>query len=107
PGLKLLFAQGAAEVRKHQQLVGKAALAEAAAAQAPSRCPRHPAGKDFLNGPRRFTLEAIREAQLSGRAAQKLLTGVAKESLTSTIHQAQALTAVESKHRDVDLRHHF
>jgi hypothetical protein len=116
PGGALLLAQGAADVREHEQMVREPALPEArppelvapGLAGAPGAGPPGAAGEDRLDGARRLPAQAPGEPELGGGAAEEALGGLGEEALAAAVdeHEPVLGRAVEGEHRDVDLRHH-
>src|SRR5206468_8842949 len=104
PGLAFLFAQGAAHVGEHEELQGQSSLAKSAAPRLP---PSGAAGQGKVEDARRARVEALRETQLRGQAAQQLLLRPSEQALARAVGQPEPVLAVEREDRDVDLLHHL
>ena len=107
PRLELLLTQGPADVREHEQLVRKAALAERGPVHAPARCGSRLARKGLLQGANRIARETVRQAQVGGVLADHPLDRLGQQPLSRAVHQLEAPLAVEGEHRHIDLLHHL
>ena len=102
--MQFLLAQGAAEIRQHQQLVRQTALAKRAAAE-----PQRPdAARKYMRAfaaPRPLGRRPGPSSPLCGRGAAPL--GCASNRLPRAIHQPEPPLGVERKIADLDFAHHL
>ena len=90
PCQPFLFAQGAAQVGDDDQAMRFAVLTERTAAHSPSpgfSCRRAVEGP--LQGPRRFALQTVIEAQLIGAPPEQLFRRAREQPLTGAVDQTQ------------------
>ena len=105
PCLALFFAQGAAQIGDHEQLVRQAAFAETCRDESPSVPLCRGTRSASMRG--RFAFEALAQAQARGGAPEHALGRLIEQALTGAIDEAQSAVAVKCEHRDVDFLHHF
>ena len=103
PRLTFLLAQRPADVRQHQQVMGKPAKTKGGAPHFPS--PARAAGLGDIDDPRRLA-EPVGHAQLLGGASQHLLDGAVHQPFARAVGDAQMLRRIEGEDGDVDLLHH-
>jgi hypothetical protein len=102
PGEPFLFAEGAAEIGKHDEGMGTPALTKGGSADPETA---HRTGKGHGQGAGIITIEAGGEAEISGGAVEKLFGRPTEEGFAGSVGKAETLAVVEGEDGDVEFGH--